>query len=164
MKQNIFILLLSILILSGCSQQKDKSKGPYDVIYVLSDEITKEKVQTSIDTCFSKYGINTPSFQPYFYTKYYSIDKFKVFAKYKNLIVVADLNEDGIGTKIAESLLPESQYNLALTDSVNIFSINDAFARDQIFILIAGKNFEKINKTIFQRKSWLFLCPTAGYL
>ncbi len=157
MNRKIFLLFLIITaIFLSCSKQQEKSKGPLDVVYILSDDSTWKNLKPAIDTCFSEYGIMTPEFQPFFHTSWYSIKKLKIFGRYKNLIVLSDLMGNSFEKKVAESILPENHLTLALEDSVNIFSIDDQFARDQVFLLIAGSDMKKVAESIIERRKWIF--------
>ena len=153
----LLILISSILFTCGKKTNFDKpSKGPLDVIYVLSDEETWNELKPAIDTCFKKYGIMTPEFQPFFHVSWYSINKLTIFNQYRNLIVLANLNKKGLGKNLAEELLPQDHLELAQQDSVNIFSIDDNFAKNQVFFLIAGKDVNKITEHVASRKGFIF--------
>ena len=155
-KKILFISFMLIFLLLGCSRQKDRPKGALDVIYVLSSDSAWNKLETAVDTCFSQYGIRTPQFQRFFNINWYSINKLRIFAHYRNLVVIADLSEKGLGRNLAEKILPPRQLELAKQDSVNIFSIDNHFAREQVFLLIAGTDIKKLEKAIIDRKSWIY--------
>ncbi|MFP4548579.1 MAG: DUF4837 family protein [Fidelibacterota bacterium] len=155
-KNLLFIGIVLTFMLMGCSQQKERPKGSLDVIYVLSSDSTWNKLETAIDTCFSQYGIRTPEFQRFFHVNWYSINKLRVFAHYRNLVVIADLSKKGLGRNLAERILPPDHLELAKQDSVNIFSIDDHYARDQVFLLIAGTDMKKLEQAIIDRKDWIY--------
>jgi len=161
MKQKLLILLLIFSTLfNACGKNgkkfKEKSKGPLDVIYVLSDVETWETLKHAVDTCFSEYGIRTPEFQPFFHTSWYDIGKLKIFARYKNLMVLADLNKEGFAQKLAVNTLPPDHLALAKQDSVNVFSIDDNYARDQVFMLVAGSDMKKVAQHLIDRRETIF--------
>ncbi len=150
------IILIAIIAISCSDDYQKKSKGALDVIYVLSRDTSETKVDSALAACFSDYGIRTPEFQPFFSITHESIDKLKIFAHNKNLIVLADLSKNDLGAKLARRLLPEDHLKLAKSDSVNIFSIDDHYARDQVFILIAGTDMDKVAASISQRSAWFY--------
>jgi len=162
-KKFLLLFLLILLLAFSCSKTKDKSKGPLDVVYVLSDDSTWAQIKTTVDTIFSEYGIMTPEFQPYFHVAWYDIVKLKIFANYKNLMVVADLDENSLATKLVNKILPPESLALAKSDSINVFSIDDQFARDQVFMLIAGSDMEKVSQSIIQRKDKIFAKYNSVY-
>lgn len=147
----LFVILFS---LTSCDRVED-SKGPTDIIYVLSSEKAKEVLSSAIDTTFS-YGMRVPEFQLFFSTSWHPLKSFKNFMYFKNLIIISDLSIPGIGKSICKEVLPAEQYRLAESETNFLFSREDYWANDQVFILIAGKDFEKMRDAVLQQKGWLF--------
>ncbi|MBN2279480.1 MAG: DUF4837 family protein [Candidatus Marinimicrobia bacterium] len=155
-KKLILILSFLLLLAASCSKTKDRSQGPLDVVYVLSDEDTWKELKPAIDTCFSEYGIMTPEFQPFFHVSWYDIYKLSVFANYRNLVVLADLNHNSYATKLARKILPEESLELAERDSIHVFAINDQFAQDQVFMMMAGSDMKKLSQSIIDSREKIF--------
>lgn len=167
-KKFLISLLILILIISNCSKkgsQKrlDKSEGPLDVVYVFSDEETWNALKPAVDTCFSEYGIRTPQFEPFFHTSWYDIVKFKIFAHYKNIMVLTDLNKDNLSKTLATNILPQETYALMESDSVSVFSIDNQFAKDQVFMLVGGRDLEKVAKHLTDRRESIFARFNSQY-
>lgn len=153
-KLNLLLILIVIALNLSCSR-REEARGPEDVIYVLASEDSKAKLGKAIDTTFS-YGFRTPEFQKYFTTNWQPLENFKEFVHYKNLIIIADLNSDNLGAQITRVALPPDQYELAESDSIFLFAKKDFWAEGQIFVLIAGKNFDLMERAIHEREDWLY--------
>ena len=147
-------LLLTVLLLMGCGH-KDKAVGPSDMVFVLSNPTTREALGDAIDTTFS-YGLRTPQFEPYFTTNWKPIQKFNSFIRMKNVLVIADLNGPGVGTDIARLVLSEEQYALAEQDSAYLFFVEDYWAEEQSFVLIAGRDYERMRRNVLEQQGWLY--------
>jgi hypothetical protein len=117
----------------------------------LASESVRNFLGAQLDTTFS-YGILTPEFQHFFRTNWKSLNQFNSFIYYKNLILISDLRSDDIAYQVARTILPPEQFQLAETDSNFIYAKNDFWAKDQMFILIAGKNLEKMRVEIFNQR------------
>jgi len=162
-KARLFILGALLVLLSFCTQRKEDAKGPNDIVYIMGSSESKTELKPALDTTFA-YGMMTPRFQPYFKTSWYPIRKFNLFSEYKNLIVIADLKENDIGKKIAQAVLPVEKYRQALQDSLFIFSSQDQWAQGQAFVLIAGKDFDRMYRNIIEQKKWIFHKFNQPYL
>ncbi len=162
-KSHLFIMGSLLVLLSFCTQRQKDAKGPNDIVYILANKETKEKLKSALDTTFA-YGMVTPRFQPYFQTSWYPIKKYHLFAEYKNLIVIADLKEEDLDKRIAKAVLPAEKYQLAAADSLFIFSSRDQWARGQAFVLIAGKDPEEMRRNIIEQREWIFQKFNQPYL
>lgn len=154
LKKFSFAFILVVIVLSSCSRQ-ERGKGPSDIIYVISSEKVKETLGFAIDTTFS-YGLRTPEFQTYYQTRWYPLSSFKRFINYKNLIAISDLKVNDFGLQLCKAVLSEDQFQLAETDSIFMFASEDHWVKGQMFVLIAGKDLEKMKKNILQQKAWLY--------
>jgi len=142
------------MLFSFCSYQK-KARGPNNEIFVLATEKTRDVIGTAIDTSFA-YGMLTPVYEQFFITKWFPIEKFAPFSEYKNLIVVADIDDGGVGNQIAKGILPKEKYEAAANDSVFIYSFEDLWAEGQTFILIAGTDLEAMKQNVLEQKAWIY--------
>jgi len=163
MKKIYIILILLILILGACGLVKQPAKGASDKVIVISSQEMQDTLQSTIDDCFS-YGIRTPEFQQYFYTQWQRIKDFEYFSEFKNVIFLVNLADQGRGRNILRSMLPEKKFNLALEDSVHIFSLDDPFAKDQIMLVVAGTDIEQMRSNIKQQKDWIYSKVDKNYI
>ncbi|MCK4297803.1 MAG: DUF4837 family protein [Candidatus Marinimicrobia bacterium] len=154
LKKFSLAFILVVIVLSSCSRQ-ERAKGPSDIIYVISSEKVKETLGFAIDTTFS-YGLRTPEFQHYYMTRWFPLSSFKQFINYKNLIAISDLKVNDFGLQLSKSVLSGDQFQLAETDSIFMFASEDHWVKGQMFVLIAGKDLEKMKKNILQQKAWLY--------
>ena len=149
---------LLVLIISGmlmnCNQLRE-SIGGVDDIYIFATDQTREVLGKAIDTTFS-YGIRTPEFQRYFSTKWLPVEEFPSYIKFKNIILVADLTQDDLAAEIARGILPKQSLIAAEKDSIHMFAIPDNWARDQMFVLIAGRDLKMVERSILEQKGWLY--------
>ena len=146
------VFLLLILTMS-CARRS--GKGPHNIVYILASEKVKQNLQTTIDTTFS-YGMRTPAFEHYFITSWFPMRSINQFISYRNLIVISDITEPGVGRDFAKKVLPEDQYALAEKDSNCIFGQEDYWVDDQVFIMVAGSDYEKMKQCILSQKGWIF--------
>ena len=148
------ISLLFLLAANSCAIRHD-AKGPSDVIYVLTSDEVKSKVQVAIDTTFS-YGIRTPEFERYFYTDWRPLNLLSEYIKFPNTIVVADLNRQDAATNFIQSLLTDERRDLIKQDTVAMFALEDYWRNKQMLVLIAGYDLDKLSAYILERKAWLY--------
>ena len=155
MKTNLWILILVVVMALGACSRKEFAKSPVDTVFVLSNDRAVAELQQAVDTVFS-YGMRTPEFEPFFTTCWQPLSDFKNYMNFKNLVVIADLNGEGLGRDIARLALSDKQFQLAESDSVFMFAVDDFWAIGQTFILIAGKNFNLMRRNILEQKGWLY--------
>ena len=148
------IIVLTCLTMSMCGYRQ-KGIGASDTIYVFSDEETRQIVGSAIDTTFS-FGYRSPEFIKFFKTVWKHFDSFPDIARFKNLIIVADLNKIDLGVKIAKGILPPEKYHLAEQDSIFIYAIDDVWVDGQMVVVIAGKDLKRMNQNILEQKGWLY--------
>jgi len=153
-KKILLFALVFSMILANCVKRQ-KAIGGADDIYVFASDATREILGQAIDTTFS-YGIRTPEFEKYYFTKWKPLDDFTQSVNYKNIILIADLNRKDVAYEIARGILPEKTFQMAEKDSVFMFSIPDNWADGQMFILIAGKDLKRIQRNILEQKGWLY--------
>lgn len=148
------ISLVFLLTVGSCAIRHD-AHGPSDVIYVLTSDEVKSKVQVAIDSTFS-YGIRTPEFQPYFYPEWYSLSLLSEYINFPNTIVVADLNRKDAATRFVQTLLTEERQNLIKEDTVAMFALEDYWRNRQMLILIAGYDLDQLSSYIMERQAWIY--------
>ena len=153
MKKNLYLLLILASLIS-CSMKKS-SIGPNNVIYVCASKTSMDSLKTAIDTTFS-YGIRCPAFQAYYTVEWCPIEKIATYAKFKNLVILADLNKKGIGWDVAKSILRGGEFHHAENDSLFLFSSKDYWVTNQQILLVAGKNFTKMRQNILEQQAWIF--------
>ena len=144
-----------MILLFSCDLAKDPAKGAFDNVIVVATPEMRDTLQKAVDDCF-EYGIRTPAFQQFYYTQWKKMKNFEVFSEYKNVILIVNLAERGLGARYLKQIVPEKNYNLAQQDSVHIFSLEDPFATDQVMIIITGKDIEKIRANIKEQKDWIY--------
>jgi len=150
----IWIGILLLIGGLGCQRQKP-AIGPSEVVYVLASPSMQTRFQSVIDTTFH-YGIRTPEFEPFFSTRWIEINRIGDLAAFRNIIVLADLNEKSMGRTVAAALLPADQLELASSDSVYIFALEDRWAKDQMVVLIAGRDTDRMIQNINEQKGWIY--------
>jgi len=155
MKKIIVFLFFSIFILFTCGEGRKGAKGAFDNVFVISNQEMQDTMKSTVDSCFI-YGIRTPALQQYFQVGWVGMQKFDVYSEYKNVIFLANLDQEGQDQKYAKAILPDKQYQLAAKDSTYIFSIKNPFALNQTMIVIAGKNIERMKNHIRQQKDWIY--------
>lgn len=148
------LIVLVCLTMSMCSY-RENGIGASDTIYVFADDETRNVVGTSIDTTFS-FGFRTPEFVKFFKTVWKPFDEFPDMTRFKNLIIIVDLNKSDLGMKIAKGILPAEKYQLAEQDSIFIFTIDDVWVDGQMVVVIAGKDLKRMNRNILEQKGWLY--------
>lgn len=151
----IIPLVLLVLTLGiQCGRQRDAIGGTDD-IYVFASDSMKAALEKAIDTTFS-YGIRTPEFQRYFNLKWKSIDDFWSMRRFRNLIILVNLQEPNLGVKLTEVLLTPENLQAVKRDSLHIFAFEDGWARGQMVVLIAGTDIAHMRQNIFEQRGWLF--------
>jgi len=153
-KKLILIALMALTLLTNCERRRT-SIGGVDDVYVFATDTIRAVLGPAIDTTFS-YGMRTPEFQPFFFVKWMPLEKFPLQTNYKNIILIADLNRKDIAYEIARGVLPERNFKAAESDSVNMFAIPDNWAKDQMFVLIAGRDIKAMQRSILEQKGWLY--------
>jgi len=153
-KNWIFIGIIGSLFLVNCERQRE-AIGGVDDIYVYSTDTIRAALQQAIDTTFS-YGLRTPEFQPYYRVKWTSLEDFPNRVYYRNIILIADLDCHDLAYDIVHGLLPEKSFQAADKDSLNMFAIPDNWAKDQMFVIIAGHDIKTIERSILEQKGWLY--------
>ncbi|MFA4838671.1 MAG: DUF4837 family protein [Candidatus Neomarinimicrobiota bacterium] len=148
------LIVLACLTMSMCGYRQN-GIGASDTIYVFANEQTRKIVGSAIDTTFS-FGYRTPEFIKFFKTVWKPLDSFPEVIRFKNLIVIADLNQSDLGVKIAKGILPPEKYKLAEQDSIFIFAIEDVWVDGQMVVVIAGKDLKRMSRNILEQKGWLY--------
>lgn len=156
MVNKVVIVFLSIIcVMMSMCEYKQQAIGSSEVIYVFANDSTREIVGQAIDTTFS-YGFRSPEFIKYFNAIWKPLDSFPDLTQFKNHIIIADLNQDDFATNLVKRILPKEKYQQAEKDSISIYAIEDTWANGQMFVIIAGKNLEKMKRNILVQKSWIY--------
>ncbi|MDD5539233.1 MAG: DUF4837 family protein [Candidatus Marinimicrobia bacterium] len=153
-KSYLHIGLMLCLIIAGCERQRN-SIGGVDEIHIFAADEVRTAIGQAVDTTFS-YGMRMPEFQPYFFKKWKPLDKFQHFLNYKNIILIADLNRNDLASEIARGILPKENFLAAESDSIHMFAIPDNWAKGQMFVLIAGRDMQLVERSILEQKGWLY--------
>lgn len=162
MKKIPVILLLIVVILSGCGARR-MAKGPADVVYVLASDTVREKIQTAIDTTFS-FGIRTPEFQHYYMTSWQPLERLREFLYYPHTIVVADMNTNDVASQLVKGLLSAERLVSIQQDTVALFALPDTWQDVQMLIIAAGYDMDKLADFILERQGWLYSKIDQKYL
>jgi hypothetical protein len=153
-KRVLVIGLMALTFFINCEKHQT-SMGGVDDIYVFATDTARAILGQAIDTTFS-YGFRTPEFQRFFNVKWKPLNDFPNFTKFKNIILVADLDRKDLAAQITRRLLPQQNYSEAQKDSIHMFSIPDNWANGQMFVLIAGRDMKLVERSILEQKGWLY--------
>ena len=154
MKKILIILLMVLVVLSGCGTKRF-AKGPSDVVYILASKEVKESLQTAIDTTFS-FGIRTPEFQRYFSTDWRPLNEMSEYIYFPCTIIIADLNKNDAASHFVKGLLSEERLESIKKDTVAMFALPDTWRRLQMLVMVAGYDMEKLSSFVMERQGWLF--------
>ena len=148
---NFFILIL-ILLFTSCDF-KPRAEGVENQIHVVVSFEDFSKVKTIIDSIFLP-EILTPEPESFFELKYILPEDFDKIKNYHNILIVSILDiPDSTGDKLIYSFLPK---NSSERNENKIFSKRDVFARDQVFSVVYGKDFEDFKNTLIINSKWIY--------
>ncbi len=157
MKTKLTILSLFIIIslfVQSCSTKK-KAKGPEDEIYVIADSLEFLAVKDALAETFSKV-IHTPQPEELFLFQRHSVNKLNSLKLKKNILILAPIGSGSYTSKYLESIIDTTVEQLIRDDSVFVINKYDLWAKDQLVMILTGKDISTIEQNILKKKDDLF--------
>jgi len=153
MIKKIFILLFISIVVIGCEYKRDAIGGNDDII-VLAAKEDREKIRSILEPVFSE-NILTPSPESFYNIKFADPESFSALKTQTNLIVASIGNyELNPGTKLVKELLGKSAFNSTLK-GVPVILSKDQFAKNQLFMILSGTNYEQIKNYLALNKEFI---------
>ena len=151
----IRIALPLAFVLAGCDY-KPRAGGVENQLHVVVSFEDQSHVKAVIDSVLGR-AIYTPAPETYFDITYIDPFEFSSVKRSHNLLVISVLGiPDTTVDRIARSMLPPAQLDLATDGNTQIFSTRDFFARDQVFSLVVGNDPADLIRGLRNRGTWLF--------
>ena len=136
----LFILLF--LSLYSCDYKRDAIGGNDDIV-VLAAKEDRQRVEELLSIVFND-TLKTPSPETFYNIKFAEPESFSALKTQTNLVIASigdyDLNP---GTKLVQGLLGHQKSNATLISNPVVLSKNQ-FAKNQLFMIISGKDAEQI--------------------
>ncbi len=147
------LLLICLILLSGCDTKRDSVGGSDDLI-VLAAKEDRDKVKSLLSTVFND-TLLTPEPESLYKVKFSDPSNYNALKTQTNLIIASigdfDLNP---ATKLAKNLLGETQFNQTLEGPPVILS-RDQFAKNQLFMIISGSDSSMIKDYLIENGEWI---------
>ncbi len=144
--KKIFTLFSIALVLSACNIKKP-AVGLEDQIFVVADSSEFEQLEPTLQSVFGKV-IYTPQPEHLFSLKRKSINDLERLKDKKNLIIAAPLNSGSYTSQYLGSILDSAVTEMVLNDSVHVINRYDLWARNQLVMILTGKDIETMNRSI----------------
>ena len=158
MKEKIILIRTALalaFVLSGCDY-KPRAGGVENQLHVVVSFEDRPHVKAVIDSVFGR-AFYTPAPETYFDITYIDPFEFSSVKRSHNLLVISVLGiPDTTADRIARSMLPSAQLDLAAGGNNQVFSTRDYFARGQVFSLVVGKDPNDLIRGLRDRGTWLF--------
>lgn len=143
----ISIIIIVLLVGSGCDPSNKPAKGFEDEIIVVADSIEFLDFESVLDSTFERI-INTPQPEKIFTLKRVSPALFEKHKNKKNIIIAALLNSGSYTSKFILALVDSSIEMKLNQDPDFIIFKEDLWARDQLVAVLSAPSVEKLNTKI----------------
>jgi len=157
----IFSLLALVLVVQSCGV-KPESVGEFDEIYVFCDSLDWQDYRGPLLDLFGK-EYKMPALEREFVLKWRPFEKFDIYSKYRNVILIGRLNgKDEVSRVIQNSLAPEV---VTEVEKGNAFYIpkHDVWAEGQYALFLVAPNKDKIISNLYDFGSAIYKDFKAAY-
>ena len=148
-----FILILvtiTTIFFDGCST-KQRAKGQEDEILVVADSVDYVELQPALKEAFGKI-IYTPQPEELFQLKRVKLSDLDRIKLQKNIIILAKLGSNTDVAKYLDTILGDKVKSLIKSDSVYVINKHDFWAKDQLVMILASTDLQKLKKNVIDHK------------
>lgn len=141
-----FVSLSLLIILSACNAKRP-AVGLEDQIFVVADSAEFLELQPVLDKVFGKV-IYTPQPEKLFSLKRKSVNSLERLKDKKNVIIAAPLNSNSYTSQYLNAILDSAVTEMILKDSVHVINRYDLWAKNQLVMILTGKDMETMKESI----------------
>tara|TARA_B100000315_G_scaffold257604_1_gene306985 strand:+ start:18176 stop:19204 length:1029 start_codon:yes stop_codon:yes gene_type:complete len=142
------------LIITQC-QFRPRGEGVENEIIIFSTEEMRFSLKRSIDSVFNRI-IYIPSAETIFDFRFVNPDKFSEYKHYHNLIILSDLKPESSVTPLVTKVFGKKEVARLRKGGPEYFSVSDVFARDQLVLVVTGKNKNTISAFVEEKSDSIF--------
>jgi len=150
----ILVVSLLLTVWTACNYQSD-SYGDFEKIFVFGDTMLIGGMRTNLEQVFDNY-IYTPHSEKSFYLEHKDLEKLNDYNKRRNLLFLVLLDGKDETSKYIDNILsPEVKEAVQEGKLFYIFR-EDLFTRNQMVIILIGKNEEVLKNNLIAFKDEIF--------
>jgi hypothetical protein len=146
-------LSVMLLLLTGC--QVPSTIGSSDKIIVIADTLFWKQVGADIQGVLEKEFI-TPQHEKVFDIVVHPPEQLGDLTRYQNVLIVGTLDENDQARPLIDKMLPESLKEKVQGDSSYLFQKPNAWARNQLLILIVARDINSFKAHAVQNAEIVF--------
>jgi hypothetical protein len=150
-----FFLILLLISTVTCSL-KPRGWWQEGILGVMADSTEWESLQGELRNTFEHIR-RTPQIEKTFTIRYIHSNEFTRYTEFRYLILLATLDSGGRIGKIVGNVVSDPEVRRRVEEGeINVFTLQDQWAKDQLMAIIVGKDIATLRQTIMSQSSFLY--------
>lgn len=139
-----YLLLVTAIsfIFIGCDTKKP-AVGSEDLIYVVSDSLEFEQLESTLLQIFGKV-IYTPQPENLFDLKRVSVNKIGEIKNKKNVIIIAPLGSGSKTSNHLNTIIDSTVQDMVMNEGEFVFNKRDLWAKDQLVMILTAPSIDEL--------------------